>query len=288
MNWKDVGLETERLGPLPLINHFLARLRVPDLLDEFVPSLDSRCRIPWTKGLGVLLRSILVEREPIYRQQEVVATFAPAAFGLDQDEVQALRDDHIGRALDRLFDADRETLLTKLVVSAVDAFDVEFDELHNDSTSISFTGQYSRARGRSIRGKKAPFITYGFSKDHRPDLKQLLLILTTTRDGAVPIQFRCEAGNQTDVGTHIATWEALCRVTGDSSFLYVADSKLCSREAMEHIDRKNGRFVTVLPRSRREDEIFRGWIQDHDPKWELAIDRPNPQKKWGPRDRQWH
>ena len=53
MNWKDVSLETERLGPLPLINHFLARLRVPDLLDQFVPSVDSRCRIAWTKGLGL-------------------------------------------------------------------------------------------------------------------------------------------------------------------------------------------------------------------------------------------
>jgi len=285
MSLADVVLSTERLGPLPVINHFLSRLRVAELLEEFVPSADSRCRIPWTKGLGVLLRSILVEREPIYRQQEVVATFAPAAFGLEEEEAQALRDDHIGRALDRLFDADRETLLTRLVVAAVDAFDVSFDELHNDSTTVSFTGQYAQAKGRSIRGKKAPFITYGFSKDHRPDLKQLLLILTTTRDGAVPIQFRCEAGNQTDVATHIATWESLCRVAGTSSFLYVADSKLCSREAMEHIDRKVGRFVTVLPRSRREDELFREWVQDHEPKWELAIDKPNPRKKWGPRDR---
>jgi transposase len=116
-------------------------------------------------------------------------------------------------------------------------------------------------------------------------LKQLLFILTTTRDGAVPIQFRCEAGNQSDVSTHVATWESLCRVAGTSSFLYVADSKLCSRQAMEHIDRKKGRFVTVLPRSRREDALFREWIQDHEPKWELAIDRQNPRKKWGPRDR---
>jgi len=38
-------------------------------------------------------------------------------------------------------------------------------------------------------------ITYGFSKDHRPDLKQLLFILTTSHDGGVPVQFRCEAGN---------------------------------------------------------------------------------------------
>jgi transposase len=101
----------------------------------------------------------------------------------------------------------------------------------------------------------------------------------------VPVQFRCEAGNQGDSGTHIATWDALCRVTGRTDFLYVADSKLASREAMEHIAYEHGRFVTVLPRTRREDELFREWIQDHKPGWELVIDQPNPRRKWGPRDR---
>lgn len=279
-----LDLKTERLGPLPLINHFLSRLGVADLLAEALPPLDKRCRIPWTKGLGVLLRSLITEREPIYRQQEVVETFAPSAFGLDPKEVRAVHDDHIGRALDRLFDADRETLLTRLVVAAGERFDLNFDELHNDSTSVKFTGQYVRAKGRSVRGKKAPFITFGFSKDHRFDLKQLLFILTITEDG-VPVQFRCEAGNQGDSGTHVATWETLRRVTGRNDFLYVADSKLASREAMEHIANHRGRFVTVMPRSRREDELFREWIQNHEPNWNLVIDQPNPRKKWGPRDR---
>jgi hypothetical protein len=55
-------LKTERLGPLPMINHFLDRLGVSSLLDSFVPTTDPRNRLPFAKGLGVLLRSILVER----------------------------------------------------------------------------------------------------------------------------------------------------------------------------------------------------------------------------------
>ena len=46
-----------------------------------------------------------------------------------------------------------------------------------------------------MRGKRALALTYGYSKDHRPDLKQLLFILTTTHDGGVPIQFRCTDGH---------------------------------------------------------------------------------------------
>jgi len=284
---EELELKTERLGPLPIINHFVEMLGLERLFDRFVPTTDKRVRLPYAKGLGVLLRSILVEREPIYRQQETVETFSPEAFGLNKGWAQHVGDDAIGRSLDRLFDADRGALLTELVVSMTDVFNISFDEVHNDSTSIHFCGQYRAAKGRSIRGKHAPFITYGYSKDHRPDLKQLLFIMTTSADGGVPVQFRCEAGNQNDSRTHEETWDALCKVAGDSGFLYVADSKLCNQEALDYIDAKGGRLVCVIPRSRHEDGEFRHWIQTHEPTWELVWDRPHPRRKGGPRDRWW-
>jgi transposase len=272
---------------LPLVNHFLERLGLEALVDRFVPTTDRRVRLPYAKGIGVLLRSFLCEREPIYRQQETVSTFAAEAFGLDVDLAGRVGDDAVGRALDRLFDADRATLLTEVVVAAGKQFDVTFDELHNDSTTIRFCGQYAGARGRSIRGKRGPFITRGNSKDHRPDLKQLLFILTTSDDGGVPVQFRCEDGNCSDSRTHEETWEALCKVTGRVDFLYVADAKLCAHDPMTHINRRGGRFVAVMPRSRREDEYFREWIQTEAPSWQLVVDQPNPRRRGGPRDRWW-
>jgi transposase len=273
------------LGPLPIVNHFLARVGLEDILEKYVPTHDRRVGFPYARGLGVLLRSIIVEREPIYRQQETVRTFAPALYGLDPEGVERLGDDRIGRALDRLFDADRAAVLTEVVIAVGQRFGVRFEELHNDSTTIRFCGQYRAAKGRRLRGKRAPCITYGYSKDHRPDLKQLLFSLTTSADGSVPVQFRCADGNTNDSVTHIETWEALRQVSGKADFLYVADSKLCSRENMDYLDRRHGRFVTVLPRSRLEDREFRKWIQTNVPAWEKVWDRPNPRRKGGPRDR---
>lgn len=278
-----LGLSTHRLGPLPLLNHFLKRLGIDALLARFVPS-DGRGRISHARCLGVLLRSILVEREPVYRQAETTRAFAPEAFGLTGEEVDALTDDRAGRALDELFDADRGALLTELSLALHTEFEVAFERFHNDSTSIRFCGQYPTAQGRSIRGRKAPFVTYGYSKDHRKDLKQLLYILTTSGDGQVPVGFRCEAGNTSDSRTHEETWDGLVTLTGGSNFLYVADSKLCSGEAMDHIARGGGRFVTVLPRSRAEDPAFRRWIQTNAPAWETVRDRPNPRGRSKPRD----
>jgi transposase len=276
-------LQIERLGPLPLINHFIERIGLEAVLARHVPS-SARCVVPHARALGVLLRSIIVEREPIYRQQETVHGFADGLFGIRADEMDHVSDDRLGRALDRLFDADRAALLTEVVLAVGQHFGVRFDELHNDSTSISFCGHYRSASGRQIRGRSAPAITYGHSKAHRPDLKQLLFILTMSADGDIPVAFRCSDGNTSDSRTHIETWQALRTVAGRSDFLYVADSKLCSRENMDAIDRAGGRFVTVMPRNRLEDQEFRRRIQTEAPAWARVWDRPNPRYRDGPRD----
>jgi len=279
------SLHSERLGPLPLINHFLRRIGLEGLLDKHVPTRDRRSAVSHAQALGVLLRSIIVEREPIYRQQETAVSFAAELFGLSQAQMGYLGDDRIGRALDRLFDADRAGLLTEVVLSVGQKFAVHLAQLHNDSTSVRFCGQYRGASGHPIRGRTAPAITYGYSKDHRPDLKQLLFILTTEAEGGVPVQFRVADGNTNDSSTHIETWNALRALAGRADFLYVADSKLCSRDNMDHIHRAGGRFVTVMPRTRLEDAEFRKWIQTNTPAWELIWDRPNARERHGPRDR---
>ena len=279
-----LGILAERLGPLPLINHFLARMGLLELLEQHVPTTDGRSAVSHAQALGVLLRSIIVEREPIYRQQESAVGFAAGLFGIDAAQLSRLSDDRIGRALDRLFDADRGALLTEIALAVAQRFGVRMQQLHNDSTSISLCGQYRSASGRSVRHQRALAITYGYSRDHRPDLKQLLFILTTDADGGVPLHFRCADGNTTDVRTHIETWNTLRALTGRADFLYVADSKLCSFDNMRHIADAGGRFVTVMPRSRQEDAQFRKWVQTNSPAWELVWDRPNARDADGPRD----
>ncbi len=281
-----MGLRGERVGALPIVDHVFARIGLDALLARYLPS-DRRVDLPYAKALSAFLRSLVVEREPVYRQHETVASFDPALFGLSREELDGLGDDRIGRALDRFFDLDRGALLTDVLVATAQAFDVALDEFHCDTSTVRFFGQYARAKGRTIRGRRAPVITYGYSKDHRPDLKQLLVVLTTTRDGALPCVFRAEAGNHSDSRTHEETWDALVKLAGRADFLYVADSKLCNTQAMDHLDRRGGRFVTVIPRNRREDSAFRRWLQENEPPWELVLDRPNPRRRRGPRDRWW-
>jgi transposase len=278
----SLALETRWVGGLPLVNHVLKRLKVDQLLRCALPSAG---QLSHAAALGVLLRNIVLnDRQPLYTHAEWAARAEPSLIGLEEGQADLLNDDRVARALDRLFDAERAALLTELVVGAIKEFTIDLDQLHNDSTTLTLTGEYKTADGAEVRGKPTVVVTYGHNKDHRPDLKQLLFVLSVSADGAVPIHYRALDGNTNDSTTHIETWEMLRKLCGRPDFLYVADCKLCSKATLAHIDAHQGRFITVLPRNRREDGWFRSYIQTHEPPWEEAVRRANPRRRSGPED----
>ncbi|MBI4739241.1 IS1634 family transposase [Candidatus Woesearchaeota archaeon] len=259
-------LETENIGPLPIINHYMERLKIEETLLRHLDPANSQKMEP-AHCISVLLRNIITEREPIYSLGEWAAEFHCRLFGLGKEQLSHINDDRVGRALDHLYDTDRASLLTELVVRAIIEFKLDTSQLHNDSTSLTFCGDYSEANGDNKRGKRSLSITNGHNKDHRPDLKQLLWILTATSDGAVPIHYRACDGNTTDSPTHKDTWNALRKILGRSDFLYVADCKLCTNKNLKYIASESGRFITVVPRSDKEDIWFRKHIQTNKVEW---------------------
>jgi len=256
------------VGALPIIDHVLERMQLPDFVDSYLPDPDPRSKLAPAQGLLVLLKNILLSREPIYGLGEWAEAHAPDLMGLTSRQVKFLNDDRVGRCLDRLFDADYSSMVMALLTHVVEEFGVELDQLHNDSTSISFFGSYEDAKaGASQRGKPTLAITHGHSKDHRPDLKQLLFILTVARDGGLPVYFTAADGNVTDDRTHRDTWDLMCKLTGRHDFLYVADSKLATSENMAHVHQNGGRFITLLPRTRSEDKKFRELLRTGGVTW---------------------
>lgn len=278
-------LESRWVGGLPVVNGLLRRLRIDTWLTQALPARDARARVAPAQILGVLLRNLILnQRRPLYTQGEWAARVEPALLGWPPGDRPVVTDDRIGRALDQLFHADRASVLTAVVVGAVRTFRVELDQLHNDSTTITFSGDYVGATGAPVAGRPTLRITHGHNKDHRPDLKQLLFVLTVSADGTVPVHYRALDGQTSDVATHVDTWNTLRQIVGRPDFLYVADSKLCSRESLAYLAAQHGRFITVLPRTRREDGWFRRYVQDHAPPWCEAVRRPNPRRRGGPED----
>ena len=265
-------LETQLIGPLPLVNHFIKRIGLDDILEQHLNTANTR-KISPSQSIGVLLRNIILHRTPIYDLQGWASRYRSDLFNMDPDQLTSLNDDRVGRDLDMLFDADRASLLTEVVVRAIKEFKLDLSRFHNDSTTITFSGIYKDATGERKRGKESLNITFGHNKDYRPDLKQLMWFLTVTADGAVPIHYNACDGNTGESPTYKEAWDILRELVGRSEFIYVADSKLCTGKNMRYIHDNEGRFITVLPRSRREDGWFREHIQTHKVPWE-EVERP--------------
>ena len=266
------------IGALPVVNAVLSRLGFTELLSSYLAEPDPRCGLSAAKALGVLVRNLAVGRQPLYGLSAWAAGYDAALLGLDDGETGLLNDDRVGRALDELFLADRASLVTELSLRAIRRFGIDVNELHNDSTSITLYGAYRDATGTPRAGVRPPVPERGFSKDHRGDLLQLVEILTVSADGAIPITHRLADGATEDSTTHIETWDTLVKMLGTAAFTYVADSKLATRDNMDHIARNGGRFLTILPKTRKEDGLGRAWIASGAVVWEEIARRPGKRK----------
>jgi transposase len=260
-------LRSYQVGALPILDHLFRRMKLHDTLVAALGPDDPRTTLPTTTALLVLVRNLLVARQPVYGVGEWAARYAPELLDLAPAQVALINDDRVGRALLSVFFLDASSFVLIVAAEVVREFGIDLDELHNDSTTITVYGVYADAATENrCCGQPTVAITFGHNKDHRPDLKQLLYILTVSADGGVPLHFRVASGNTTDDQTHCHTWDFLCKLAGRKDFLYIADCKLATRENMAHIA-KEGRFLTILPRTRSEDAAFRQRLRDGKVRW---------------------
>jgi transposase len=272
-------LEVLQVDAAPLVRHFLDRLDLPGLFDRHLADLPGRPPdLPSSTLLAVLVSNLLLSRQPLYALASWAASFVPEHLGLLPDQVALLNDDRLGRAVDHLFRSDRASLFTAIVLKAINSFRLVLDEVHQDTTTVTVSGEYAD-QPPAAAAQRAVRITRGYNKDHRPDLKQLVYDRTVTADGAVPIHCNILDGNTADDTVHQQNWLALRKLLGHSDFLYVADSKLCSKENMKLIADNNGRFLTIMPKTHKEDGRFRTWVQHNDVPWSTVLKRKNPRGK---------
>jgi len=232
------------------------------------------------RTLAVLIQNIILSPAPLYRIGEWADPIDPAALALSASEKDSLNDDRIARTLDALVSIRARSLFFQLALHIIKQFELDTRRIHHDTTTVTFHGQYAT----SVR---EPRIARGISnKDHRPDLKQLVFGLNVTADGAVPISHEIYSGNRTDDTVHRSNVDRLREILGGSGFIYVADSKLCTRKNMAHVARYGGQFVTVLPRTRAEDKRFRAALRAGEKvRWRKLLDLASSRHPHDPPDR---
>jgi len=274
---KDSELRRYVLGVHPIVEHFIKQLQIREIIGTYVRS-DRRMKVDHDKALSLLIHNILTTPNALYEMADWASPLDPENVGLHPEELRHIHDDKIGKALQALYDSRHKDVFFRLALRAIKVFDLDCSQIHHDTTTVTFAGKYP---GWSATER----LMHGHNKDHRPDLKQLVLGMNLTADGAVPLNHRVYSGNQSDDRLHPGNHRALQQLLNRTDFIYVADCKLATEENLQKISAWGGRFVTVMPRTWKEDRLFRRQVESGNIEWKHILSRRNNRKPESKMDR---
>jgi transposase len=255
------------IGPHPIIHDYIGRLMIPEIIRDNIKQ-DARLRLDCEKMLVVFIHNILTSPKPLYELSDWLTPIDEGSIGLDQGEARFVTDDRAGKMLELFYSGRHKEVFFRLALRTIKTFDVDCSRVHQDTTTVTLTGRYV---GWSAREK----LTYGKNKDHRPDLKQLVLGLSVSADGAIPLHHKVYDGNRTDDRLHIGNHQRLRKLLGRSDFVYVADCKLATAGNLKKISSCDGQFVSVMPRTWKEDKKFRKLVVGGKITWRHLLSRRN-------------
>lgn len=217
-----------RLAALPLLVPIVEKLGVRAEVNQHGhPQGALTSELDLGRVVEVLVYNRLLAPRPLVHVESWLAeTVLPDLLGLDAAHCN---DDRLARTLDALV-PHLDVLWQAVIVRAVRSFRVDLSQLAYDITSISFCGEYDGAEQ----------ITFGYSRDHRSDRKQIELAATVSVAGGVPLDYQILAGNVADRTTPVANLRRLQRLLallpprepGDPAPLIISDRAMLTEAAI--------------------------------------------------------
>jgi transposase len=238
-------IEAYQVHHLPLVKAYADKIGLVEIVNQLVPT-DMEVD-PGTMVLGMILDT-LSGRSPLYRLHDFLAQHDTELLLGKAVPAEAFNDDAVGRVLDRLYDTGTSKLFTACAVRADQVFGLDKGYVHFDTTSISVQGDYLPPE--TPPAQAVPFtITYGYSKDKRPDLKQFVLS-TLCVDRAVPLWGKPEDGNVSDKTVNTTVLSEIARLLAHhgvqpGAYIYVADAALVTEANLAALGETF--FISRLP-----------------------------------------
>ena len=164
-------------------------------------------------------------------------------------EPEHINDKVLGRTLDTLFDQDVSKVYSELAIKVVKLLKLPCNSVHLDGTSFHLDGCYNSDAQDNGDDFNAIRLCRGYSRDHRPDLNQAILLLMTENKAGIPLFMKAVSGNVTDttsfnrfVSQHLKSFKAALEAP-----YFVADAALYTADTIQRIDRQKQYFVSRVP-----------------------------------------
>ena len=258
------SVETKGVGFAPILRYYFERCAIAEIIDDNV-ALDPRRKVLTHGQAGIaMITAIMFQSLQLYRLCKFASDRTVLGVILPDIAAEQYFDDRLADTLDAIFDYGIGNLETLVTQKMIHEFNIDTDLCHNDTTSASVYGECSKNKtADSIK------ISFGYSKKHRQDLKQLVWSLSVSSDSAFPLFQQAYSGNTADVQTYVEQWQKLIDLLGRQDFLYVADSKIITKDNMAHIHDNEGFFIAPAPMYESYKTVFDQALDQHE--YEILI-----------------
>ncbi|WP_339137415.1 MAG: IS1634 family transposase [Candidatus Electrothrix sp. GW3-4] len=226
------------LNHLGLVAGTYDELGLGELIDSLIPqdkekrvvSVGQAVKAMVVNGLGFANRALYLT--PHFFQDKPVDRLIGEGI-----KAHDLNDTVLGRALDTIYKHNPEELYAYLAVRTVERLGLFVRFGHLDSTSFHTDGSYQDNGSEEEDGVVR--ITKGYSRDHRPDLNQIVLQLICERQAGIPLLMKPLSGNSSDKTDFRKTIQAhIDQLKNDFILKYlVADSALYTAETLRELSR---------------------------------------------------
>jgi transposase len=236
------SVHVERLDHLGLVASVINDFGLVELIDARLLPDEQEAITPGEAVAGMILNGLGFANRPLSLTPQFFANKPLDLLFRPEVKAEMFNRFKLGRTLDEVHMYGCDLLFSELALAVCthEGIDQRFN--HLDTTSFSLSGDYVPESDA-----QAITITHGYSKDHRPDLKQAVLELMVSQDGGIPLVSKSWDGNASD--THIFQERAAALLTTFKASpmprYLVADSKLYNEENAVHLGKLG--FITRIP-----------------------------------------
>jgi len=261
-------MKVENLDHLGLVAGLVDEIGIVQKINELVGEQPGEIVSPGLVVKAMIINGLGIVSAPLYLFSKFFEGKAIEHLLGSGIQASHLNDDRLGRVLDKLYLAGITEIFTTIALSAAQKFEINTDTSHLDSSSFHLHGKYeqelpllsfgstemdgNQLDNSSLDRQTSPTpikITYGYSRDHRPDLKQFILDLICSGDGDVPLFLRVASGNESDSSIFASICQDFKNKLNFDS-LMVADSALYTAPNLSMLT--NLRWLTRVPLSLKQ------------------------------------
>lgn len=201
-------IEIKNIDHLGIVAGIIDTIGLVEIINELIGQQPGEKISPGYVVKAMILNGLGFVSSPLYMFSEFFKD-KPCEHLIGKGvKAEYLNDDKLGRVMDKLFVKGLTEIFLAISSQVIKEFNISLKSSHVDSTSLHLHGEYNRnlpdvivnnnSSATEIQSPQAIEITYGYSRDHRPDLKQFIIELISSVDGDIPIFFKSASGNQSD------------------------------------------------------------------------------------------